>query len=125
MPTYDATAFHPPAPLAFVVVRSLTADIAVTEVPMLLDTGADVTLLPRESVAPLFETLQQLPQYELQGFDGARSLAPAIHATMDFLGKSFRGQFLLTEDRTGIIGRNVLNALAIVYDGPSLTWQER
>jgi len=47
MPEYDAARFDPPAPLALVHVKSELLGIAIHNVPMLLDTGADVTLLPR------------------------------------------------------------------------------
>ena len=47
MPRYDDVRFSPPAPVAAVTVRvPLTGD-AVADVPMLIDTGADVTLTPR------------------------------------------------------------------------------
>ena len=50
MPEYDAARFEPPAPLALVDVISELAGIAIHDVPMLLDTGADVTLLPKSHV---------------------------------------------------------------------------
>ena len=45
--------FDPPAPLALVTVKSERPDLVVEDVPMLLDTGADVSLLPRSSLAQL------------------------------------------------------------------------
>ncbi len=47
MQPYDAARFDPAAPLALVTVRSEQLGIQIHEVPMLLDTGADVSLLPR------------------------------------------------------------------------------
>jgi predicted aspartyl protease len=94
----------------------------IQQVPMLLDTGADVTLLPRshvESLAP-----PGAEQYELEAFDGTRSTAPAITAEVEFLGKSFRGQFLLTDNWYGVLGRNVLNNLSLLFDGPARNWTE-
>jgi hypothetical protein len=49
MRAYDATRFDPPAPLALITVKSDQHGIVIHDVPMLLDTGADVTLLPRSS----------------------------------------------------------------------------
>jgi len=46
MEAYDAARFDPAAPLALVTVRSEQLGVAVYDVPMLLDTGADVSLLP-------------------------------------------------------------------------------
>ena len=64
-------------------------------------------------------------QYELEAFDGSKSTAPAVTAELQFLGKSFRGQFLLVEGWHGVLGRNLLNNLSLVFDGPSRKWMER
>jgi hypothetical protein len=61
----------------------------------------------------------------LEAFDGSKSTAPAITAELLFLGKTFRGQFLLIDSWHGILGRNVLNNLSLLLDGPSLMWTER
>jgi hypothetical protein len=41
---------------------------------------------------------------------------------MLILGKVFRGLYLLTEDVRGVAGRDVLNHLAVILDGPRLRW---
>ncbi len=46
MPSYDATHFDPPAPIAQVILRDPHSEAAVSDVPLLMDTGADITLLP-------------------------------------------------------------------------------
>jgi hypothetical protein len=53
MPAYDSSFFTPPAPLARVTLRNPETRAIVVDVPMLLDTGADVTLLPQDSVDQL------------------------------------------------------------------------
>jgi hypothetical protein len=53
MPAYDSNLFNPPAPLARVTIRHTSSGATVSDVPMLLDTGADVTLLPQLSVEQL------------------------------------------------------------------------
>jgi hypothetical protein len=68
MPAYDAARFQPPAPLAFVAVKADGPGLVVENVPMLLDTGADVSLLPRAQLASLLTI--DAPQYELEAFDG-------------------------------------------------------
>jgi hypothetical protein len=45
-----------------------------------------------------------------------------VQLELQLLGKSFRGQFLLTDGEHGILGRNILNSLAITLDGPAQTW---
>ena len=123
MQAYDAARFDRPAPVALVTVKSGQSGIVIHDVPMLLDTGADVSLLPRSQIAPLASP--DAEQYELQGFDGTRSAASAVTVEVEFLGKSFRGQFLLVDNWHGVLGRNVLNSLRILLDGPSQNWAEQ
>ena len=47
---------------------------------------------------------------------------PAAELLM--LGRTFRGQFLVVDQQVGILGRNILNALALLLDGPQQTWSE-
>lgn len=51
MPAYDGNRFEPPAPVARVSLRHSGGD--PVEVLMSLDSGADVTLLPRRAVESL------------------------------------------------------------------------
>jgi hypothetical protein len=123
MHPYDAARFDPPAPVALVTMKSERLGIVIHDVPMLLDTGADVSLLPRLHVAALASV--DARQYELESFDGTKSTAPAVTAELQFLGKSFRGEFLLIDGWHGVLGRNVLNNLSILLDGPSRSWVEQ
>jgi hypothetical protein len=123
MPAYDAARFDPPAPLALVTVTSESLGVQIHDVPMLLDTGADVSLLPRSLVTPLESP--DVKHYELEAFDGTKSIAPAVAAEVQFVGKSFRGQFLLVDSWHGVLGRNILNNLSLLFSGPSPQWMEQ
>ena len=125
MPAYDAIRFAPPAPLALVSLRNATSSISIADVPMLLDSGADVTLLPQTTVKQLGLSIDPKAVYELMGFDGRRSWAQAVQADLKFLSRTFRGRFLLADQECGILGRDILNQLALLLDGPNLTWQEQ
>jgi predicted aspartyl protease len=125
MPNYDAQRFNPPAPVALVTLRNPETGIELHGVPMLIDTGADVTLLPAKSVAILGINTDANQQYELIGFDQSTSKADMAVLALAFQGRTFRGQFLLIEQEWGIIGRNLLNAIPLLLDGPHLIWDVR
>ena len=124
MPNYDASSFDPPAPVARVTLRHLHNGATVSDVPLLLDTGADVTLLPRTAVERLGVPLLADQQYELMGFDGSTSFAPVVMLDMLFLRRAFRGRYLLIEAERGILGWDILNHVTVLLDGPRQQWSE-
>jgi len=85
MPAYDLARFDPPAPVALVIVKSEHCGITIRDVPMLLDTGADVSLLPRSIVGALLSPGAKT--YELEAFDGTKSTAPVVGAELQLLGQ--------------------------------------
>ncbi len=123
MPVYDAKRFKPPAPVATVPLCTRDRAKTVADVPMLLDSGADLTLIPQRCVRELGLRDEPIDGF-LQGFDGSTTPARAVNIEVHFLHYIFRGLFPVTEDECGILGRNVINRLALVLDGPRLTWRE-
>lgn len=89
---------------------------------MLIDSGADVTLVPLAAITTIGLAADRGQGYELSGFDGQESLAFPVVAELTIAGRSFRGQYLVIERPWGIIGRNLLNLLRITLDGPRLEW---
>jgi predicted aspartyl protease len=124
MPTYDSNLFNPPAPVASVTLRDPGNGNTASDVLMLIDTGADITLVPQTSIEELKSDLDPHESYELKGFDGQRSVAQSVELDLVFLRRTFRGRFLIIDTEAGILGRDVLNHVAIVIDGPRLIWQE-
>jgi hypothetical protein len=125
MTRYDNKLFDPPAPLATVKIRITGNGDAVPDVLMLLDSGADVTLIPRSAVVTLGITINPEVSYELMGFDGSISIARAVRLDLIFLRQIFRGQYLLIDQDWGVLGRDILNYVSLVFDGPHLTWSEQ
>lgn len=123
MPSYDDRMFAPPAPVARVIVRHPGREESVRDVPMLIDSGADATLLPR-SVAASLELEGSGERYQLVGFDGTVSESEAVLAGLVLLRRNFRGRYLLTDAEVGVIGRDILNHLRLLLDGPGLRWEE-
>ena len=125
MPDYEVLHFDPPAPVARVILRHLDSGATVSDVQLLLDTGADITLLPRSAVERLgVQPLDNL-RYELIGFDGSKSFAPVVVMDMILLNRAFRGRYLLIEEERGILGRDILNHVALLLDGPRQQWSEQ
>ena len=122
MPAYDSRS-NPPSPFAFATIRNPDRNKSITDVPMLLDTGADVTLIP----LLVSEALGIVPiedQTRLVGFDGTISNSKRAKVEIAFLNKTFKGAYLIIDDTYGIIGRDILNLMSIHFDGPNLVWDE-
>lgn len=76
MPNYDASRYDPPAPIAQVTLRDMNNGALLPNVLLLLDTRADITLLPRSSVERLGVPPVSGTDYELQSFDGTGAAKP-------------------------------------------------
>ena len=125
MPSYDASHFDPPAPVAHVTLRNPHSGATVSDVLLLVDTGADITLLPRLAVEQRGVPLLADQRYELMGFDGSKSFAPVVILDLLFLQCAFRGQYLLSEEERGIMGRDILNHVLLLLDSPQQQWSEQ
>ena len=90
---------------------------------MLLDTGADASLVPISAAREV--NAQAIPDraYEIAGYDDRTSLRPIVQLRMEWMGYKFSGEFMLIEQDYGIIGRNILNMLPVFFDGPRLNWE--
>lgn len=125
MPAYDSDLFDPPAPIALVSIRDSGSGKTVHDVPMLIDSGSDISLIPRTSIDELDMEIDPRAGYELEGFDGRSSLAQAVTLDVIFAKKIIRGKYVVVNSSMGILGRDVINHLSILLDGPRLSWQER
>jgi Retroviral aspartyl protease len=124
MTAYNSIDFDPPAPVAYVTLKHPATNVEWTDVPMQLDSGADVTLIPQAAVNRLgLIVISDIP-YELTGFDGATSQAFAVELKLTFCRRTFRGRFLLSNRPIGILGRDILNLIPLLLDGPRLEWSD-
>ena len=124
MPSYDALHHQPPAPLASVRLRNPSNVSMVADQVLLIDTGADVTLLSREAVELLGVPIVADVKYELAAFDGSKCLVSVADVDMNFLNRVYRGRYLLVDAAEGVLGRDVLNHLSLHFDGPGQKWSE-
>lgn len=91
---------------------------------MLIDSGSDLTLLPTAIVEQLGVDVPKEHDYELEGFEGHKTVARSVKLQLTFLERRFSGRFILLDSPCGILGRNVLNHFALLLDGPKLNWEE-
>lgn len=124
MPDYDAENFEPPAPVAYVTLRNPATGVFLSDVPMLIDTGADATLLPSDTVEQLGVPIEEDSDFEVQVFDGEIKRLKLARLELYLLGKKFAGEYLLVDRPIGILGRNVLSSIRILLDGPRSKWDE-
>ncbi len=90
---------------------------------MLLDTGADITIIPKFAVENLDLDYTQSPEIRLEDFEGKKSIAQSADLFLFFEEQKFRARFPLIEQSYGIIGRNILNRFKIEFDGQNLLWK--
>ncbi len=124
MPDYDAENFEPPAPVAYVTLRNPATGVLLSDVPMLIDTGADATVLSSTAVEQLGVSIERGAEIEIQAFDGEIKRLKVAKLELFVLGKKFAGEYLLIDRPMGILGRNILNNLRILLDGPHTKWDE-
>jgi predicted aspartyl protease len=125
MPSYDAVQHEPAAPVARVMLRNPDNTAIVADYVLLMDTGADVTLLPLVVAEQLGVPMVADVQYELAAFDGTKSLVSVALIDMVFLNRVYRGRYLLVNAAEGVLGRDVLNHLSLLFDGPGQQWTEQ
>ena len=124
MTPYDAQHYQPPAPVAALTLRTLDGrNVTVTDVLAVLDTGADVTLVPRWAVEQLGLIPRADESAKLAWFDGTTRATESVELEASFQGGRFQGRYALVDQTHGIIGRNLLNHFRLLFDGPAKTWQ--
>jgi predicted aspartyl protease len=112
---YD-TSFDPPAPVVPVRLSGPTGDDAVL-LAMLVDTGADCTLVPALLVRRL--GLPQIDVIGVTGVGGARRRATVHAAAVELGGLRVLARIVAFAEEA-ILGRDVLNQAVVTLDGPSL-----
>lgn len=114
------TSLLPPAPFLLVRLASLADHAESITVQAKLDTGADLTAIP----TALIERLRLMPagEIEVEGYDSRRATLRAYDVNLQIDHLSVAGLLVIdfTEDYV-LLGRDVLNRLRILLDGPALT----
>jgi len=82
-----------------------------------------VSAIPESSLHRLGLTKQRR-DYEVLAFDGSKIAAECVQCELIFLRTVYRGVYLVVDQPAGYLGRDVLNHISLVLDGPQLNWRE-
>lgn len=110
-----STRYDPPAPVLPIRVTRGGGGRSLA-LAGLVDTGADVTVLPESVVMRL--SLPRVGTVRIAGVVG-HARAPVHAAMLEVAGRAALFEVIALSDEA-ILGRNVLNALRLVLDGPQL-----
>ena len=117
--SYD-TSWSPAAPFLPVRLASLAEQSTAIAVQAKLDTGADLTAVP----ATVIEQLRLMPagEIEVEGYDGRCTTIRAYDVNLEIDHLTITGLLVIgfAEDYV-LLGRDVLNQLRLLLDGPALT----
>jgi predicted aspartyl protease len=116
---YNAT-LDPPAPFLPVRLANLAGHSELVTVQAKIDTGTDLTVI----LVALIERLQLMPagEIEVEGYDGHRAVVHAYDVNLQIDQLSVAGLVVITfPEDYALLGRDVLNRLHVVLDGPALT----
>ena len=122
MPTvlpFENGALDPPGPV--VDAALLGVDGAAFACPLLLDTGANTTVVPLAVAVAAGFAPAAAETVRAAGFDGRADEYPELELTLVIFGRTVSGWFLLVDADRGFLGRDVLRFFRVRYDGPGET----
>lgn len=126
MTKYDSEHHNPPAPVAWVTIEDPATGKKICNVPMLIDSGADVTLLPSATIVELGLERDTSRGFELEGYDGSRCIVHPVKAVLEVGSFRFKGEYLHADRAIGVLGRgDILNRVVLELDGPNFEWSMR
>ena len=108
----------PPSPSVLLNLTHPVTGPRVEDVPALVDTGADQTVIPERLILAL--GLIQLDQQLVRGFDGSPRLLPTFLTRIQVRDlPRFDLEIIASPAiENAILGRDVLNRYKVVLDGP-------
>lgn len=116
--TYDY-AFAPPFPRLPVVLNLPESSVRSSLLSGLVDTGADTTLVPAEQLRAI--KAEEIYRARLRSHWGESRTVTVHLIDMEIAGLNLPGIEVIADDLTEdvLLGRNVLNRLVLLLDGPA------
>ncbi len=123
MINYDL-AQNPPAPTLQVTISGARRTFPHRTMPALLDTGGDVTAIPRALVNIL--SLYTVGRIQIEGVEGALNIFHLYPVKLKLNGITIpRVEVIATDLDIVVVGRDVLNQFYFLLNGPEQTFDLR
>jgi len=115
--SYDPT-FTPPFPRLPVIVTPIESGAQSAALSGLIDTGADATLIPQAQLQAI--KAKEIYRARLRSHWGESRTVSVHLVDLQVAGHNLPGIEVIAEDLTEdvLLGRNVLNRLILLLDGP-------
>jgi predicted aspartyl protease len=112
--------FQPPAPFVHVTIRTPRGEQMVADVPALLDTAADITVVPGRISDELH--LVPLDEISIEGFDRHVTCVPTflVQVSLRQLEPVVVKVVVGREEPFVLLGRDILNQYRVLFDGRQL-----
>ena len=119
---YDEANEDPPAPFVSVQVRHAARPERTLNLRAKVDTGADISAVPESAALAL--QLREAGRLQAIGFDGRVQQVVVYAAQIDLpAGESVQLNVLPIPADYALIGRDALNLLRLLLDGPPSPWK--
>ncbi len=115
---YDQST-DPPAPFIPITIAHPMISTSDVQVAAKIDSGADITALPINVVQQL--NLQTNHFLEVAGYDNQIVSLPVYDVRLTVAHIRVRLKAIAVSENHAILGRDVLNLLRLMLDGPALT----
>lgn len=114
--------FDPPAPFMDIVIAASNDPERWSKVGALLDTGAEVSIIPRQTVYKL--ELSPYAEMIIEAFDGRRQRVDLYAVALEVAGtRLFPIRAVAYFTSYVLLGRDVLNRFLTTLDGPHLSFE--